>query len=628
MCFIIQIMDEANNGSEFLKKKYDLHSTPEVELAAQRMQARTGERVPQNPLLRIENYLDRFREIVDRKDPAKRERGIEALKKVLHNKFVIEPEEIPEAYWENQKRLMRERGQGADLNMVDWHELQEQNSEAIVADQRSSLDNWVDYLASSDATYPDWLKYWTLRNVVGLAKYDKEKKSFPKRTQRTINPFPELNREALAYVLDAVEKKHRGEKVTFTELEAKDKDKFDQLLHRENFAKLYAWAIEKVIPASTETLVNTKGRWVMYPQNSEHLPLVQSLQGHGTGWCTAGESTARIQLQGGDFHVFYSSDQNGKLTVPRVAIRMKGSSIAEIRGIAEEQNLDPFIGDVVEKKLQEFPDGEAYKKKTSDMQRLTAIAGKIHAGEKLNKDELIFIYEINGSIDGFGYRKDPRILELRTQRDPETDMPVVFGCRPEQIARGVDEINQHTRAYVGELVPGIFEKLPNNIEYIYISFPERKIRREKAEIGGKTPRQLQNEMERVGIETSAYVKDMLKNSDFTTLKNPEEINLIQLTVADLGFSDRPTTDEIYARAEELGLELCPAELGPQYLLQNPDLPLGDWRRVGMKQITDTDGDPCVFKLGPPGAGPWLNATWAEPDDTWPFYEHFLFRLRK
>lgn len=620
-------MDETNNGPAFLKQKYDLHNTPEVESAAQRARARTGERVPQNPLLRIDNYLDRFREIVDRKDPANRERGMEALKKVLHNKFVIEPEEIPEAYWENQKRLVRERGQGADLDMVDWQTVQEQNSEAIVADQRSSLDNWVDYLASSDATYPDWLKYWTFRNVIGLAKYDKEKKSFPKRTQGTTNPFPELNREALAYVLDAVEKKHRGEKVTFTELEARDKDKFNQLLNRENFSKLYAWAIEKVIPASTETLVNTKGRWVTYPQNSDHLPLVQSIQGHGTGWCTAGESTAQIQLQGGDFHVYYSFEQNGKPTVPRVAMRMEGSSIAEIRGIAEEQNLDPFIGDVVEEKLQGFPDGETYKKKTSDMQRLTAIAGKIQTGKNLSKDELIFIYEINGSIDGFGYQKDPRIAELRSQRNPETDMPVVFECRSEQIAQNIDEINQDTRAYVGELVPGIFEKLPSNIENIYTTFPERKIRREKAEIGGKTSRQIQNELNQAGINISSYAKDMLENSDFTTLNNPEEIDLVRLTVADLSLSGYPTTDEIYARAKELDLELCPAELGPHYLLQR-DIPLGDWRYVGMKQITDAFGDPHVFGLVRFGVGLWLRGDWAHPDYGWRSEYQFLFRLRK
>lgn len=204
-------MSEGSEGLEFLKQKYNLHNTPEVVSATKRTEARTGERVSQNSLLRIDNYLDRFRKIVERDDPGKRERGIEVLKRVMHSKFVVKPEEIPETYWENQKRLVRERGQGADLDMVDWQEVKKQNTEAIIADQEGSLDKWIDYLSSGDAAYPDWLKYWTFRNVVGLAKYDKEKKAFPKRTTGTTNPFPEINREALAYVLDAVSKKHAGD---------------------------------------------------------------------------------------------------------------------------------------------------------------------------------------------------------------------------------------------------------------------------------------------------------------------------------------------------------------------------------------------------------------------------------
>ena len=70
------------------------------------------------------------------------------------------------------------------------------------------------------------------------------------------------------------------------------------------------------------------------------MPLVKSLQGHGTGWCTAGESTARTQLDGGDFYVYYSNDDKGKPIIPRAVIRMNGDSIGEIRGIAHEQNLD------------------------------------------------------------------------------------------------------------------------------------------------------------------------------------------------------------------------------------------------------------------------------------------------
>lgn len=92
---------------QLLKKKYDLHKAPEVTAAARRTEARTGERVPQNPFDRIQNYLNRFREITDREDPKQRERGMEAIKRLLHSKYIIKPDEIPESYWENQRRIIR-----------------------------------------------------------------------------------------------------------------------------------------------------------------------------------------------------------------------------------------------------------------------------------------------------------------------------------------------------------------------------------------------------------------------------------------------------------------------------------------------------------------------------------------
>lgn len=202
---------------DFLKKKYNLHNAPETKAAVKRAEIRTRlrdtsarqaeEKVSQNPEAQIQNYLDRFTEIIERKEPAKRERGIEALKQVLHDKFVIKPVEIPEGYFENQRRLAREQGHG-DIEITD--EMRDQLTEVIIADQTSSLDNWVDYLSSADAIYPDWLKYYAFCSITGLGEYDKEKKQFTKRSKGTVKPFPDINREALAYVLDAIKKKYQG----------------------------------------------------------------------------------------------------------------------------------------------------------------------------------------------------------------------------------------------------------------------------------------------------------------------------------------------------------------------------------------------------------------------------------
>ncbi|MDO8618944.1 MAG: hypothetical protein Q7R49_03275, partial [Candidatus Daviesbacteria bacterium] len=570
----IEHMEGSEASNQLLKNKYNLHDSPEAKTAALRTEQRTGERVAQNPLDRIQNYLNRFHEIVDQKDPKRGEHGLDLIKGRFHAKYVMKPDEIPEAYFDNQRRLAREQGHG-DIEIDP--QTRAQLTEVIIADQTSSLDKWMNYLSSPDAPYSDALKYFTLRSIVNMAEYDKERKMYPQRSKGTTKPFPDLNREALAYVLDAVEKKYQGQKSSEPE--------FNKLLQGENFARLYAWAIEKVTPATEEELSATKGSWVKYNKNSDPMPLVQSLQGHGTGWCTAGESTAQIQLEGGDFYVYYSMDKDGKLTTPRAAIRMEDNRIGEVRGIAPEQNLDSGATHIVEEKLKEFgQEGERYKKRVHDMEFLTAIENKVQKALMLGRDELLFLYEVNAPIDGFGYGKDPRIRKLQFGREPYEDLPIMFECTPDQIAHKAKDIKPNTKAYVGPLEPGIFDKLPANLEHVYTSFPEGRIKRQAVEIGGKSKDQLKAELKQAGVNISQYADDMINSPDFVTLKDPQTLDTVRLRVSDLGLKGSPTTDQVYAQAEELGLELCPPEVGPQLRLKDTDQPMGDYYWIGMKQI--------------------------------------------
>ncbi len=608
--------------SEFLKKKYsDLHTSTAVSAANRD----TGE---QKPARRIDNYLDRFRHIVETKNAKGDERGLELIKGFFHENHVIKPSQIPESYWENQKRLLRERGQGADLEQVDWNEVKKQNSEAIVADQTKSLDSWIDYLASEDAPYPDWLKYWSMRSVLSLGDYDKEKHSFTKREVTTTKPYPELNREALAYVLDAMQKKYSSREINLDTLEDYDKEQFEKLIKEENFGKLYAWAVEKVTPTSTDRLTITKGRWVKYDQSGDHMPLVNSIQGYGTGWCTAGESTAKTQLQGGDFHVYYSLDGEGKPKIPRVAIRMEGDRIGEVRGIAKDQNMDPYIGEVVSEKMKDFgQEGKSYEKRVHDMKLLTSIETKSRRGEALNRTELVFLYEIDSKIEGFGYSRDPRIDELRKTRDAKVDAPVVLGCNPNEIAWNRRELGRDKKAYIGQLFNGFFDAIPQGLE-IYTSFPEGKIRIEDLAIGGENTRQLQDRLQKADIQISGYAKDMLKSSDFTTERKQKGIGTVRLRVQDLGFDSYATTDQLYAKAKELGLELCPAEVGPDLRLKYQDQPNGEWLYIGMQQIADSDGHPNVFELIRHGEELWLYDSLAGPGNEWGPGVGFVFSFRK
>jgi hypothetical protein len=205
-------------------------------------------------------------------------------------------------------------------------------------------------------------------------------------------------------------------------------------------------------------------------------------------------------------------------------------------------------------------------------------------------------------------------------------------------------MNENTKAFVGKLEPGIFAKIAElpNIEHLYTNFPEGKIRRSELEIDSTTEQELRaklNEVDETGkrkVNVYEYAKDMLDKMfldkeyierNERRQNNPEKMNLVTLKVGDLGFTRTPTTDEVYARAEELGLELCPAETGPHQRLKDLEQPLDDWYRIAMKQITDRHGDPNVFYLGHNDYGLWLYSNIAKPDRKWKLGRSFVFRLR-
>lgn len=634
---------------EFLKQKYpDLNTSPEVRSAARRTEFSTDEELPpQQPDSRIQNYLDRLATFLkpelageapaneqEKKQIRHWERRMEFLKESLHKQFVIKPEQVPESYFDSIKRKHHEEGHG-DIEIPG--EYRRELAETIVEDQRKSLDRWLDYLVTDDAKYPDYLKYYAIRSVLRMGRFDKQKKSFTERTGGTIAPFPDCNRDALAIVLEAFELQAEGKQPKFGyDIDEGTKKQFLQFLQQKNFAKLYALAVEEFKPIAEELLKITEGEWRSYPADSDPALLVQAIAPYGTGWCLRGEAMSRRYLvrDKNSIQIFFSNNTDGNPDVPRVVIVTNAAGqTAEVRGVAPEENLDKYIGPVVEKKLAELPDGKAYTKKSEDMKFLTRIEKKTKNRENLTSAELTFLYEINAPIEGFGYSQDgkcsdPRVAQLRKERNPMEDMLVIFECDRSQIANVPSQINARTKAYIGQLEPGIFQKLPANFEHIYTSFPERKIRKESLLIGGRNAKQLEQDLLANDYKIYEYALDMLRSKDFTTLKKPEAVDLVRLTAKDLGFDQGATTDQIYQRAKELGLELCPAEVGPQYRLAYKDQPMGDWFVVAMKPIADRDDYPDVFGVGRSDDGLWLYYSWADPAYHWNSDRSFVFRLRQ
>ncbi len=622
----------------FLPEKYpDLPGSKPVERAV--IKARSeGEQVPDKKGQRVEAYLERIEEIVSKEPSGVSDiSGWDRLKHRIIKDFAIDTDDpdtvakIAHGLYESEKKLAVEQGRGAEVEQLE-RQLQDEGGvieryTGLVHEKRDiqqkTLSSWLDYLKTNDAQHPMWFRYFVVRNIQKMGTVDKERGEYSKRTNYTVAPFPELNSETLGFVYRMLtEGPGKDEFISEPEKRAK----LETLVKAKDFAKLYAFAQIETVGALNKESID--GQWVKYDQGSDHHPLENALRGKGTGWCTA-EGSAYGHLQGGDFYVYYTKNPSGQVTEPRIALRMEQGQVAEVRGVNQRQELEPELVDAAQDQYHKLPGGESYDKKASDMKEITRLTKKQQTGEQFTKDDLVFLYEIDSPIEGFGYEKDPRVAELRKARNTEQDMPVVLDCEPQQIARSADQINEHTKAYVGPLEPGIFTKiLQYNIEHIYTQFPEGKLRRQEVAIGGKTKAELKQELETKGFKTGGYATSMMENKDFVTSPTPEFIDTIRLTVKDLGFTSYTTTREIYEKAEALGLDLCPAETGPHYRLQYTNQPMGEWLSIAMKPIADRRGGPSVFRLNHDEDGMWLYSGYAKPGDEWNPEYGFVFRLRK
>ena len=420
-------------GEEFLDKLYkDLY---QEEIVLKSSSFNDGK------LERIKKFLDRLKSTHER--VIKRDR-LDLLKKFYYDKYIIKKENITDDYFSHLESIALERGYG---HLKYDEATKDKEKELIINDQKKSLDEWIDYFVSSDTfIYPVWYKYYVFNSIVKLGSFDKEKNKYNKRTDKTIANFPELNREALALAYDYINK--------YLNKEKPDDEKLEQLILNGSFKNIYIYIIKKLDGINKDNENNNDGIWIKYNQGSDHTKLVNSLVGRGTGWCTAGEETAKNQLEMGDFHIYYTLDKNGEYKIPRIAIRMERNRIAEIRGVAENQNLEPEMDSVLKEKLDEFPDKDKYYKKLHDMELLT----KIYLKDDLSKEELLFLYEIEDEREGFGYSRDPRIDEIKKKRDKIKDLTVALDCTKEEIATTKEEaLKGNIKYYDGHLFLANYE---------------------------------------------------------------------------------------------------------------------------------------------------------------------------
>src|SRR5262245_18299039 len=116
------------------------------------------------------------------------------------------------------------------------------------------------------------------------------------------------------------------------------------------------------------------------------------------------------------------------------------------------------------------------------------------------------------------------------------------------------------------------------------------------------------------IAVGDWADEILGRPAFPFTKSKAKVDLVVLWVTDLGFAKKGASlRDIYTRALALGLELCPAEVGPVLRLNYLNQPIGEFLRIAMRPIARYSGELVDFTLANGGAGFLLVGGDARPE---------------
>lgn len=156
------------------------------------------------------------------------------------------------------------------------------------------------------------------------------------------------------------------------------------------------------------------------------------------------------------------------------------------------------------------------------------------------------------------------------------------------------------------------------------------------EVGGLTKSQLINKMQQQNIRMNGLGKILFAADSFTTSSHPYVVKTVELSVQDIGLPEGGALTEIYRKANQLGLELCPLEVGPFLRLDYLNQPEGflDNQRqnqapngsltIASKILTKDDNFPKGFYLRRIDDELWLRGYICDDQHVWNSDDRFIF----
>jgi hypothetical protein len=140
-------------------------------------------------------------------------------------------------------------------------------------------------------------------------------------------------------------------------------------------------------------------------------------------------------------------------------------------------------------------------------------------------------------------------------------------------------------------------------------------------------------------ELGSYTESMIRHGAFETLLVEEETLLIDLSPEDLGFTENPTTADLFntdrlaewsaANFDGYVVELNHISTGPHVAIDYKNQPKGEVLWVASKSTSGSGGRSYVFRVvRSVGGSSWFHDDVAYLDYRWRLGSRVLFRLRK
>lgn len=129
-----------------------------------------------------------------------------------------------------------------------------------------------------------------------------------------------------------------------------------------------------------------------------------------------------------------------------------------------------------------------------------------------------------------------------------------------------------------------------------------------------------------GVQFNKYAPLLFEHPAFQISGEPETVQLVKVSLRQLGF-DRPAIfGDIVERAKGLGLKLCPLVLAAYLRLEYLDQPEGPYLKVASPKAGQQDHEPRGLYLRNLEGVLWLRGYCASDDWEAPLEMEFVFRL--